>query len=126
MALTAISIDDWEYVRMASTLLLEKEEQSDGTVKFYKRCHYRFHRTRRFRGMLSFSEDVGSTGSTLSAYTSANQYWTYVSARVWMLTTDEPQLDETIIGAGTQTQIWEHITDRIEVDVAAVFNGTAP
>jgi hypothetical protein len=126
MGLTATTLDDWEFVSMDPELRLEKEDQTDGTLKFYKRVHFRFQRRRKFLGFLSFDEDVGDTQTTLSAYVSANTLWSYVSSRTWMLTVDRPEIFDQICGAGEQVQTWEHITQREEIDVDDVFSGTNP
>lgn len=126
MGLTATSIDDWEFVSFDPELRIEKQEQADGTLKWYKRVHYRFQRRRKFRALISFSEDVGNTASTLSAWVSANQLWSYVSNRTWLLTLDRPEITDHICGVGEHCQTWEHVTAAEEIDVVTVFNGANP
>lgn len=126
MGLSALTIDDWEFISFDPELRIEKEEQDDGTLKFYKRVHYRFQRRRMFTKLFNFTEDVGSTAGTLSGYVSAAILWTYVSSRTWLLTLDRPEVSDQLTGLGMHYQTWEHVTQREEIDVSTVFNGTNP
>lgn len=127
MGLTAIFVDDWEFVTLDPELRIEKEEADDGTLTYYKRVHYRFERRRRFIQAISFSEDVGTISGALAAYTAAAVLWTYVSGtRKWMLTLDKPTVLDPITGYGEHTQVWEHVTQRTEIDVDTVFGGATP
>ena len=126
MGLSAQSIESWEFVSFDPELRIEKQEQADGTLKWYKRVHFRFQRRRKFRGLMAFTEDVGETASTLSGYVSANVLWTYVTSRKWMLTLDRPEITDQICGVGEHCQTWEHVTAAEEIDVSDVFGGTNP
>lgn len=126
MGLTAITIEDWEYIDFEPELRIEKETQSDGTLKYYKRVHYRFQRRRHFIGLINFAEDVGDISQTLSAYVGPAILWTYVSGRKWLLTGDRPEVEDHLCGSGYHTQMWEHVTQREEIDVDEVFGGDNP